>query len=112
MFIGYNSNITPTLRGCSMVQIILTPELEEAISRQARARKTTPEELALDSLRERFLPSPEITPPKEGATMADFFEGLIGVVDSRELVPGGAQMSENTGRKFAEGLMRKHRAGK
>lgn len=37
-----------------MLSIILPPELERALSEQARAQGTTPELLALDSLRERF----------------------------------------------------------
>ena len=54
-----------------MVQITLTPELEEAISEQARERKTTTERLALDSLRDRFLPTSEMEPDVPERTLTD-----------------------------------------
>jgi prevent-host-death family protein len=38
------------------------------------------------------------------ATLADFLQGYVGVLHSSEYVPGGARMSEDSGRKFAEGL--------
>ncbi|MBV9108782.1 MAG: hypothetical protein JO306_05215 [Gemmatimonadetes bacterium] len=44
-------------------------------------------------------------------TMAQFLEGYIGVFDSRDDQPGGARMSDDTGRKFAEGMMRKRQQG-
>ena len=43
--------------------------------------------------------------------MLDFFAGYTGVLHSREFVLGGAQMSQDTGRKFAEGMVRKRREG-
>jgi hypothetical protein len=45
-------------------------------------------------------------------TMAEFLEGYIGVFDSREDQPGGARMSEDTGRKFAEEMLRKRQQGR
>ena len=44
--------------------------------------------------------------------MLDFFEGYVGVLHSSECVPGGAQMSQDTGRKFAEGMLKKRQEGK
>lgn len=44
-------------------------------------------------------------------TMAQFLEGYIGVFDSREDQSGGARMSEDTGRKFAEEIVRKRQQG-
>jgi len=38
---------------------------------------------------------------------ARFFAGYVGVLNSSEFVPGGAQMSQDTGRKFAEGMLKK-----
>jgi hypothetical protein len=85
--------------------IILTPDIEQALATEARKLGLTPEQLALDSLRERFL-SPESTrlPAEEPATLADFLRGHLGVLHSSEHVPGGARLSENSGRKFAAGL--------
>ena len=42
-------------------------------------------------------------------TLEDFLQGHIGVLNSSEHVPGGARMSEDTGRKFTEILIKKHR---
>jgi hypothetical protein len=45
--------------------ITLTPELEAALTEQARQRGVTPESLALDALRERFLPADALQPRDE-----------------------------------------------
>jgi hypothetical protein len=89
----------------------LTPELEDALEKRARERGTTPELLALDALRDRFLPAPDTAAPAEAeGTLADFLAGYIGGVRSSEHVPGGARMSEKTGKDFAEALLRKRDA--
>ncbi|MCZ6678986.1 MAG: hypothetical protein O7E52_17270 [Candidatus Poribacteria bacterium] len=41
-------------------------------------------------------------------TLADRLEGYIGVLDSSENVPGGANMSQSIGKKFSEGMVKKH----
>jgi hypothetical protein len=43
----------------------LTPQLEAAIGEQARRRGVAPEILALDALRERFLPSVPAVEPRD-----------------------------------------------
>lgn len=96
-----------------MITITLPPELEQIVAERAQQQGTTPELYLLEELRERYLP--EITSTieeKEGETMADFFEGYAGTIDSREIVPGGAHLSKDTGRKFKELMVQKHRAGK
>ena len=51
--------------------------------------------------------------PKDGEeTLADYLKDHIGVIDSGEHVPGGARMSEDTGKKFAEGMVEKRRKGR
>ena len=75
----------------------------------------TPEVLALDSLRERFRPfmpeEEERAPGGNGPkNLTGFLRGYIGVLHSGEHIPGGANMSENTGKQFAEGLLKKHQA--
>ena len=92
-----------------MVTITLPPELEQPIIEQARRRGTTPELLTLDVLHREFLP-PSPPTANEG-TLADFLGDFIGCLDSGEIVPGGARMSENVGEKFAEGMVEKRRAG-
>ena len=86
--------------------ITLTPDLEKALAERARKLGTTPETLALDSLRERFAPTPL---PKLQGTMADFLKDFIGVLNSSEFVKGGAQMSVDTGKKFSAIVYKKHR---
>lgn len=89
--------------------ITLTPEIVEALTKEAARRGTTPEQLVLDSLRARFvLPAPS-EPLPEGATMADFLEGYVGTVHSSEFIPGGARLSVNSSEKFAALLAEKHR---
>jgi hypothetical protein len=94
------------------ITITLTPDLEEALAAHANQQGTTPEMLALDALRERFLSATPETPSEAEGTLADFLAGFIGTLHSSERVPGGAGMSENTGSKFAAGLARKRKAGK
>ena len=85
--------------------ITLTPDIEQALAAEARKLGCTPEQLALDSLRERFLsPESDRSPAEAQATLADFLRGYLGVLHSSEHVPGGARLSENSGRKFAAGL--------
>jgi hypothetical protein len=85
--------------------ITLTPDIEQALAAEARKLGRTPEQLILDSLRERFLsPESEQPPTEEQSTLADFLRGHLGVLHSSEHVPGGARLSENSGQKFAAGL--------
>ena len=92
-----------------MVTITLPPELEQIVIQRAQQQGTTPELYLLAELRERYLPkaTPDTT-PQEGS-MADFFEGYAGTVNSREIVPEGAPLSQDTGRKFKELMLQKHR---
>ena len=86
--------------------ITLTPDIERALTAEAQKRGRTPEQLAIESLRERFI-APESDVSLAGAqdTLADFLRGDIGVLHSSEHVPGGARLSEDSGRKFAAGLV-------
>lgn len=90
--------------------IHLTPELEKALAERAHEQGTTAEVLALEALQSRFLRKEKTTPEdKSEKTMADFLADYIGVLHSGEIVPGGARMSEDCGKKFADGLLEKHR---
>jgi hypothetical protein len=91
--------------------IALTPDIESALAEEARRQGTTPEQLALDYLRERFVPG-STSPSAMAKTMADFLEGHIGVLASAERVSGGGQMSEDTGKRFATGLVENRRQGR
>jgi hypothetical protein len=86
-----------------MVTITLTPELEQVVESKARQVGTTAELFVLDDLRERFLaPDADAKSNTTSGTMADFFEGYAGTVDSREFVQGGANLSSDTSTKFTE----------
>ncbi len=95
-----------------MATITLPPDLERAITEQAERQGTTLELLALDRLNATFLPAHATEVTSGGETMAEFLKDFIGCIDSREVIPGGANMSEFTGRKFGEILKKKHQAGK
>jgi hypothetical protein len=92
--------------------ITLTPELERALSERAREQGTTPELLALDTLRQRFLPTAAEPEGTADGTLADYLAGFVGVLHSSEHVPGGARMSEVCGKRFAAGMLRKREAGR
>ena len=99
-----------------MVTITLPPELELAVAERARQQGTTPELWTLDRLRESVRTDESVVDtsilPGEGATMLDFLSGYTGVLHSSEFVHDGAQMSQDIGRKFADGMVEKHRKGK
>ena len=91
----------------------LTPELERALAEAAQRQGTTPEVLAQEFLRERLLPAdkPEAD-LEESGTLAEALADFIGVLSSSEFVDGGAQLSERTGERFAEGLMARREQGR
>jgi hypothetical protein len=95
-----------------MVTITLPPELESIVTRRAEQQGTTPELLAIDGLREKFMPAVEDAPRAAAGTMAEFLGDFIGCFDSREIAPGGVNLAEDTGAKFKELMLKKYRAGK
>ena len=95
------------------MEITLTFDIENALAEQAWRQGTTPEVLALNALQERFVSSMEAEIPIEKEeTLLDFLEGHIGVLSSSEHFLGGARMSENCGKKFAAGLVKKRQEGR
>jgi len=93
--------------------ITLPPDLESRLAEEARRRGTTPELVALDCLRTYFVSStPSDGSAADQGSLADFLAPHIGVLSSGEHVPGGARMSEDCGKKFAEGLLRKRQQGR
>lgn len=91
--------------------ISLTPEVEKALEEEAQSLGVAPEELALEIL-EQGLARRETVCAEGPRNLADYLEEYIGAIDSSEYVPGGARMSEATGKKFAAGLLTKHRGRK
>ena len=70
--------------------IELTPQLESALSEQARRRGVTPEHVALDALRDRFLPKISAVEPRD-----DWERKLFGAaIDCGVSVPDSALSSD------------------
>jgi hypothetical protein len=67
------------------------------MAEQVRRQGTTLEPVAWDKLSAHFRPALPTDRTSEGETMADFLKDFIGCIDSREVVPGEANMSEFTG---------------
>jgi hypothetical protein len=91
------------------ITLKLPSALRQAIDAEARREGTTLESLAAQALRERFTPGADQASLEEGGgTLADLLAEHIGVLDSGELIPGGARLSERRA-EYADMLMRDHR---
>jgi hypothetical protein len=96
-----------SLRGrFPMMTIQLPPELEGPLAEAARKLGMTPEALVLESLRERF-GSEESGAEREGETLFDFLAGHVGTVSGTT-----EALSEECGRRFAEGLIEERERGR
>lgn len=89
-----------------MTIITLPPEVEGPLVEEARKKGTTPELLAVDCLRKVFTPPSEEKKLPEGATLFDFLDGYAGTISGTS-----EPLSEDCGRRFAEGLAEKQRRG-
>jgi hypothetical protein len=89
-----------------MTTITLPPEVEGPLAEEARRLGTTPDLLAIDYLRERFVPTSRGVETGTDATLYDFLSGYVGTIDGTT-----EALSEETGRRFAEGLVDKHSRG-
>lgn len=89
-----------------MTTITLPPDIEKSLAEQARERGTTPELLAINSLRAIFAP-PVPHDGHEGDTLYDFLLGYVGTIDGTT-----EALSEHTGQRFTEGLVDKQRQGR
>ncbi len=95
------------------MEITLTPEIEQALRDEAERQGTTPEQLALESLRRHFVQPEQGQPAAETpGTLADLLSGFIGVLSSEEQVPGGAHLSEATSDEFVKLLRQKRAEGR
>ena len=94
--------------------ITLPFEIEHKLNELADKQGTTIELLALSAIREKFL-YPRISKiqnrESKVKTLADRLAPYIGSISSSEFVKGGANMSVNTGKKFADGLLEKRKQG-
>ena len=85
--------------------ITLPPDIEAPLAEEADRKGTTPERLAVDSLRMLFAPPAEELPSGD-ETLFDFLAGYVGTVDGST-----EPLSEDCGRRFAEGMAEKQRQG-
>jgi hypothetical protein len=94
------------------MRIELTPDLGSALVNAARRQGTTPDLLAEAYLRERLDTRQHESPGTEPKTLADFLAGYIGVLGTGADANGGNNLSEDTGRRFAEALSRSRAEGR
>lgn len=92
----------------TMITITLPPALEKIVSERAERQGTTPGLLVLDDLAQLYSVTPLVEPQKD-ETLAEYWADYIGTIDSSEVVEGGANLSQDTGRKFAELMRKKYR---
>jgi hypothetical protein len=90
-----------------MTTITLPPDLEERLAAEARRRGTTAELLALDSLRQLFVPNGADDRAVAGESLFDSLSGYIGAVDGTS-----EALSEDCGRRLSEGLEERQRQGR
>lgn len=88
--------------------ISLPSDIEGALTEEALRRGTTPEVLALDSLRKLFVPPPDSEESQgKGRTLFDFLAGHIGTVEGST-----EAFSDSSGQHFVEGLAEKQERGR
>ena len=92
------------------MRITIPSDIQAALARQARKQGTSPEDLVLTALRQRF--APQSARVDSADSLADFLAGHLGVLSSSEFVAGGANMSDNCGSKFPDGLTEKRKLGR
>jgi hypothetical protein len=82
-----------------MTTITLPPDIEEPLAKEAKKHGSTPESLAIESLRKLFV-SPLVKEEQaQVKTLFDLLSGYVGTVDGTE-----EALSENCGQRFAEEL--------
>ena len=90
----------------NMTTITLPDDLETPLAEAARKRGTSPELLALDALRQLFIPRPVPQPTSEKATLFEFLAGHIGTVNGTT-----EALSEKCGQRFTGALVEKQQRG-
>jgi hypothetical protein len=85
-----------------MTTITLPADLEGPLKEEARKQGTTPEAVALDSLRKLFGSSRTKNEPSNQGSLFDFLRGYLGMINGTS-----EPLSEKCGERFAEGLIEK-----
>ena len=89
------ATMTPTLRRAFERLRSLPAREQDRIGRRLLDETSAEEDAASED-----------APPR---TLAEAIAPYVGVLDSGEIVPGGARMSQNTGEAFASGMEEKRR---
>lgn len=88
------------------MNITLPPEIEGPLAEQARQCGTTPESLAVETLRRAFVPPGAEEPPASERTLHDRLVSYIGAIEGT-----GENLSENCGDQFTDYLVEKKQRG-
>lgn len=88
------------------ITINLPPEKEALLKRRAARQGQDLDSFLLGLVDREAAQESDLELPKEGQSLAEALEGLIGVLDSGK--PG---LAENTGEEFTNILVEKHKAG-
>ena len=91
--------------------ITLTSEIEKGLIEQAGKMGTSPELLAIETLKQRFAPPSAAEEAASEGSLLDFPGGFVACLSSDEVVVGG-RMSKETGTRFAEGMLRTQGEGR
>jgi len=95
------------------MQITLTPDIENALVEHAKSQGLPPEKVVLNVLKEWSISWLKTnTAAQEKGTLTDYLKDHIGVLSCNDYIPGGARMSEDCGKKFASGMLKKHQQGR
>ena len=86
-----------------MTIINLPPEIDGPLVDEARRRGTTPELLAIESLRRLFACAPA---PDESETLLDYLGDYVASIDGSDGNP-----ARKSGKIFEEAMVEKHRRG-
>ena len=86
-----------------MTTINLPPEIDGPLVDEARRRGTTPELLAIESLRRLFACAPA---PDESETLLDYLGDYVASIDG-----GDGTSARKSGKIFEEAMVDKHRRG-
>jgi hypothetical protein len=90
-----------------MQTITLPADLEDRLSAEAQRRGTTPELLAVDTLRKAFVPAEGANGAPAAKNLCEFLGSYVGAVEGT-----GVTLSADTGRHFADYLVEKHQQGR
>jgi len=90
-----------------MRTITLPSDLEDRLTEEAQRRGTTPELLAVDTLRKAFEPIEAANGEPAAKNLCEFLGSYVGAVEGT-----GEALSEDPGRHFTDYLVEKHKQGR